>query len=95
MIALGKECCKDLAKENLETKSLAFEFDQIKSSQDLLLVLEERALLWRGWEVTSGKSVANYQDLRVLKSQLFKKRLFMWTVFCFTEPILLLGKLGL
>lgn len=70
---LGLECCKNLAKENLETEGIVSELGQLKSSQVLLLVPEESALLWQGWEVASGKSGNSCQDLHILKPQLFKK----------------------
>lgn len=70
---LGLECCKNLAKENLEREGIASESSQLKSSQVLILVPEESALLWQGWEDASGKSGDSCRDLHTLKPLLFKK----------------------
>lgn len=56
----------------METEGISSEFGQLKSSQVLLLVSEESALLRQGWEVASGKS-DNCHDLHILKPHLLKK----------------------
>lgn len=56
----------------MEREGIASEFGQLKSSQVLILVPEESALLWQGWEIASGKSGDSCRDLHIL-GLLFKK----------------------